>query len=99
MRYRRTSVGGASYFFTVVTHGRRPLFAEAGAIQLLHAAIDRVREKRPFMLEAQVILPDHVHAIWTLPDEDCDYPTRWRQIKEAFTRGYGEGRQLPARDA
>jgi putative transposase len=98
MRYRRVSVPGASYFFTVVTHERRHIFAEAQAVRLLYAAIGRVREKRPFAIEAQVILPDHLHAIWTLPDDDCDYPTRWRQIKEAFTRGYASSRPLPARD-
>jgi putative transposase len=40
------------------------------------------------MIEAQVVLPDHIHALWTLPDGDSDYPTRWRLIKEAFTREY-----------
>jgi putative transposase len=103
MHYRRMHVPGASYFFTVVTHERRPIFADAQAVRLLEAAIGRVREKRPFTIEAQVALPDHLHAIWTLPDGDCDYPTRWRQIKEAFTRGWApcppSGRRLPARDA
>jgi putative transposase len=103
MHYRRMDVPGASYFFTVVTHERRPIFADAQAVRLLEAAIGRVREKRPFTIEAQVALPDHLHAIWTLPDGDCDYPTRWRQIKEAFTRGWApcppSGRRLPARDA
>jgi putative transposase len=82
-----------------VTHERRPIFAEPQAVRLLHAAIGRIQEKRPFALEVQVILPDHLHAIWTLPDGDCDYPTRWRQIKEAFTRAYARGHLLPARDA
>ena len=76
MHYRRMHVPGASYFFTVVTHERRPIFADAQAVRLLNAAIGRVREKRPFTIEAQVILPDHLHAIWSLPDGDCDFPTR-----------------------
>ncbi|MGH7462410.1 MAG: REP-associated tyrosine transposase, partial [Longimicrobiales bacterium] len=88
MQYRRASVSGTSYFFTVVTYNRRPLFAEAHAVALLRAAIKRVQEKRPFGVDAEVILPDHLHAIWTLPDGDCDYPTRWRLIKEGFTRAY-----------
>jgi putative transposase len=45
-----------------------------------------VRAKRPFDLVAISLMPDHLHAVWTLPPGDCDYPTRWAQIKEAFTR-------------
>ena len=74
MHYRRMHVPGASYFFTVVTHERRPIFADAQAVRLLEAAIERVREKRPFTIEAQVVLPDHLHAIWTLPDGDWTIP-------------------------
>jgi putative transposase len=99
MRYRRVAVPGATYFFTVVTYRRQPLFSDANAVGLLQAAIEQVRERRPFEVEAQVVMPDHIHAIWALPDDDCDYPTRWRLIKEAFTRAYGPGRSLPARDA
>ena len=98
MRYRRLTVVGASYFFTVVTFQRRPLFAESQAVRLLGAAIARVNDKRPFVIEAQVVLPDHLHAIWTLPDDDCDYATRWRLIKEGFTRAYSLTRRLPPRD-
>jgi putative transposase len=61
--------------------------------------MELVRGKRPFEIEAQVIMPDHIHAIRALPDNDCDYPTRWRLIKEAFTRTYGSTQSLPARDA
>jgi REP-associated tyrosine transposase len=88
MRYRRSAVAGATYFFTVVTYQRHSLFADAQAVALLDEAIRRVRERRPFVLEAQVVMPDHLHAMWTLPDADCDYPTRWRLIKEGFTRRY-----------
>jgi putative transposase len=55
---------------------------------MLQAAIERVRERRPFVIEAQVVLPDHLHTLWTLPDDDGDYPTRWRLIKEGLTRSY-----------
>jgi putative transposase len=99
MRYRRVTVAGASYFFTVVTYRRQPLFAEPQAVELLRAAIQRVQERRPFVLEAQVILPDHLHALWTLPEDDFDFATRWRLIKEAFTRAYAPGHRLPSRDA
>ena len=99
MRYRRITLAGASYFFTVVTYRRQPLFAESQAVRILQAAIERVRQRRPFVLEAQVVLPDRLHALWTLPDVDCDYATRWRLIKEAFTREYALDHRLPSRDA
>src|SRR5262245_18215203 len=99
MQYRRVTVAGASYFFTVVTFGRRPLFAEARAGALLQAAIGGVREKRPFVVDAHVVLPDHLLAIWTLPDGDCNYATRWRLIKEASTRSFIRDFRLPPRDA
>jgi len=98
MRYRRTTVPGASYFFTVVTHGRKPLLRAAQAVHLLQTAIRRVQEKRPFVVEAQVVMPDHLHSIWSLPDGDFDYATRWRLIKEGFTRAFGANGPLPARD-
>jgi putative transposase len=88
MRYRRTEAAGASYFFTVVTFRRQPVFTETPVVEMLERAIRRVQERRPFVVEAQVILADHLHALWTLRAEDSDYPTRWRLIKEAFTREY-----------
>ena len=88
MRYRRSKVNGACYFFTIVTYRRQPLLAEPITIDMLARAIDRIRERHPFLLEAQVVLPDHIHALWTLPEGDCNYPRRWRLIKEAFTREY-----------
>jgi REP-associated tyrosine transposase len=88
MRYHRTEAAGASYFFTVVTFRRQPVFTEAPVVEMLERAIRRVQERRPFVVEAQVVLADHLHALWTLHEEDSDYPTRWRLIKEAFTREY-----------
>ena len=88
MRYRRSTVEGASYFFTVVTDQRRPLFTDSRIVAMLKDAIQGVRARRPFVIEAQVVLTDHLHALWTLPDDDRDYPTRWRLIKEGFTRSY-----------
>jgi REP element-mobilizing transposase RayT len=99
MRYRRARVAGATYFFTLVTYRRQSLFGEADAVDMFNRASQSVRSRRAFTLEAQVILPDHLHAIWTLPDDDFDYATRWRLIKEAFTRAYAQRHRLPARDA
>src|SRR5689334_20890579 len=97
MRYQRAAVAGASYFFTVVTYRRQPLFAEARAAEMLEEALVSVQRRWPFALEAQVVLPDHLHALWTLPENDFDYATRWRLVKEHFTRAFAEGHRLPPR--
>jgi putative transposase len=86
MRYRRAFVAGGSFFFTLVTERRRPLFASAEAVDVLREAFRSVRTKRPFELDAMVVLPDHLHCIWTLPPGDADFATRWRLIKTWFTK-------------
>ena len=86
--YRRALVPGGTFFFTVVTHQRRPVFAEPLARQLLRVAFREVKAKRPFHVDAIVLLPDHLHCVWSLPLGDADYPTRWRQIKKRFTQQY-----------
>src|SRR5262245_28145054 len=84
--YRRLKIEGASYFFTVVTHDRRKLFLDADAVALLNTSIARVRECHPFEVEALVVLPDHLHTLWQLPPNDLNFSTRWRLIKETFTK-------------
>src|SRR5260370_4100827 len=86
--YRRNYVPGGTYFFTAVTHQRRPLFDRDSTRELLRTAIQDIRGKRPFAILAMVLLPDHLHGVWTLPEGDADYSTRWRQIKEGFTRSF-----------
>lgn len=83
--YRRSHEGQV-YFFTVVTHERRPLFLSELARKLLREAIQSVQQERPFIMTAIVLLPDHIHAIWELPAGDTDYSTRWRRIKGIFTK-------------
>lgn len=83
--YRRSREGGV-YFFTVVTHERRPILTTELGRRLLRHAIQHVRKERPLELTAIVLLPDHLHAIWELPRGDCDYSTRWRRIKSLFTK-------------
>jgi putative transposase len=85
---RRWYVPGGTYFFTLVTQDRRPLFTEALARAALRGAIEAEQAVRPFEPVAIVLLPDHLHAVWTLPAGDADYPTRWRRIKERFTEAY-----------
>ena len=88
MRYRRAYIQGGSYFFTVVTEKRRNIFAYADNVNRLRAAFRTVMKKRPFQIDAAVVLPDHLHFIWTLPEHDSDYSTRWRLIKTAFTKDF-----------
>ena len=86
--YRRYFVAGGTYFFTVVTYRRRRLLTTDLARGCLRAAIEMARDRRPFEMPAIVLLPDHLHALWSLPPGDADYSTRWRRIKERFTADY-----------
>jgi len=86
--YRRWHVSGGMYFFTVVTHDRRPLFQEASHRKRLRQAIQQVRTRLPFDIFATVLLPDHLHTVWTLPANGNDFSSRWRQIKTLFTRSF-----------
>jgi putative transposase len=89
MRYRRPRIAGGTYFFTVVTHDRRPFLCEAQNIALLRESFRKVMTAHPFAIDAIVILPDHIHAIWTLPKDDSNYSIRWSLIKSGFTRSCG----------
>lgn len=86
--YRRNYVKGGTYFFTVVTYGRRPLFNVEANREMLREVMEDQRKKRQFTTVAMVLMPDHLHAIWTLPHGDSDYSVRWQQIKESFTRNF-----------
>ena len=80
--YRRAHIPGGTYFFTVVTYGRQPLLADHLNINALGRAFRRVKEERPFTMDAFVLMPDHLHCIWTLPEGNADYSSRWRDIKK-----------------
>jgi putative transposase len=83
--YRRSVVPGGTFFFTVNLADRRRA-ALTDRIDLLRAAFRHTHQRHPFMIDAVVVLPDHLHTIWTLPEGDGDFPTRWRQSKSAFSR-------------
>mgnify|MGYP003117435200 FL=1 len=85
MRYRRTEVAGATYFFTVNLLNRRQTLL-TDHIDTLRACIKTVKKRHPFHIDAMVILPDHLHAIWTLPPGDADFAKRWMLVKTAFSR-------------
>ncbi len=97
VQYRRNRAKGGCYFFTVTLRDRRSdlLVRHVG---LLREAFSFVRRDRPFKTDAVIILPDHLHAIWILPDGDYDYPGRWKGIKARFTwllRKHGVIKQSP----
>jgi len=83
--YRRNFIAGGSFFFTVNLAERRFLLLTE-YIDELRVAFREVRQRHPFTIDAMVVLPDHLHAVWTLPDGDADFSTRWRQVKSAFSR-------------
>ena len=83
--YRRNFQPGATYFFTVVLRDRDSNLL-AHYIHALRAAYREVRNRLPFRTDAIVVLPDHLHAVWTLPAGETDYPARWRLIKAGFSR-------------
>lgn len=89
MRYRRDRTPGATYFFTVVTEGRRPVFGDPGHVALLRDAFRTVRASLPFTIDAIVVLPDHLHTVWTLPEGDASYDVRWNQIKGRSSKRCG----------
>ncbi len=79
--YKRARSAGGTYFFTQVAYRRRPILCNAAIRDALRNAIVRTREEHPFTIDAWVLLPDHLHCIWTLPSDDADFPTRWAKIK------------------
>jgi putative transposase len=80
-RYRRAKITGASYFFTVVSYQRRPILCDDAVRASLRDAIKTVQKRYPFSIDAFVLLPDHLHCIWTLPSGDSNYSLRWGSIK------------------
>lgn len=89
-RYRRSQAAGATYFFTVALANRRGTLL-TDHVDHLRDAYRKVSQRLPFETIAICILPDHIHAIWQLPQDDADFSTRWSQIKSGFSRGLAPG--------
>ena len=86
MQYRRSYVEGGCYFFTVNLLQRdKTLLVDH--IDLLRSSVRWVKERQPFHIDAWVVMPDHLHAVWTLPEGDSDYSSRWCEIKKRFSKG------------
>jgi putative transposase len=95
-QYIRAFVPGGTFFSTVtLLERRRKLLTEN--IDHLREVFKAARRRRPFAIEAIVILPDHLHCIWTLPSGDADFSTRWHDIKARFAAQISRGERLSAR--
>ena len=95
-QYCRARIPGGSYFFTVVAERRQPILTSEAVRRALREAIQVVRRERPFRIDGWVLLPDHLHAVWTMPPGDDDYATRWRLIKAQVTHRLGEAWRNPS---
>jgi putative transposase len=87
--YRRARTAGATYFFTVVSQERRPILTTEAVRTALREAIQQARTTLLFQIEGWVLLPDHLHCIWTLPDGDANFSARWAIIKRRVSRVVG----------
>jgi REP-associated tyrosine transposase len=83
--YRRNRVPGGTFFFTVNLLDRRSDLL-IRHIAALRQAVRQVRTKSPFHIDAWVVLPDHMHCIWTLPEGDADFSGRWKAMKIQFSK-------------
>jgi len=90
MQYQRADVTGGTYFFTV-NLAERQLRLLVDHVEILRVAVRKVKQRHPFHIDAFVVLPDHLHAIWTLPEGDADFATRWMLIKAGFSRRIAKG--------
>jgi putative transposase len=99
--YRRAYVSGGSFFFTLVTERRAPIFREKIARDYLGTALRNCQARWSFRLDALVLLDDHLHTIWTLPDGDSRYSMRWGWIKKEFTKAWlaADGNEQPCSDS
>ncbi len=84
--YRRLYFPGGSFFFTIVTFQRQPIFRTPENVQRLRHAVARVKHRYPFDFLAGVVLPDHLHFLWTLPSGDANYSRRIGLMKVLFTQ-------------
>ena len=84
VRYRRNFLAGGTFFFTA-TLADRTSSGLTDYVAALGSAVQLTRRQHAFTIDAVVVLPDHLHIIMTLPQEDADFPTRWQLIKRRFT--------------
>ena len=93
--YRRAFAPGGCFFFTVTLLERRQTLL-VDRIAGLREAVTTTRRSHPFTIDAFVVLPDHLHAVWTLPADDHDFSMRWRLIKSRFAKALPKQERLSA---
>ena len=91
--YQRNFIPVGCQFFTVNLAERKSRLL-IDHVDCLRAAFRYVRARHPFTIDAIVVRPDHLHAIWSLPENDADFATRWRLIKTAFSRALPTGEPI-----
>jgi putative transposase len=91
--YRRHRIKGGCYFFTVNLAERNQTLL-TDKIELLRESFRNVKDQHPFTIDAIVVLPEHLHTIWTLPEGDDDFSCRWRLIKTRFTGQIEKGERI-----
>ena len=84
--YIRSHATGGTYFFTVNLAQRKNNDLLVRHIDELRYACHYTKQRHPMDIEAMVVLPEHLHCIWLLPEGDDDYPMRWRLLKSHFSR-------------
>lgn len=85
--YHRESAGN-TYFFTVITYRLMPILNGEKSTEILRSAWKTVAERFPFSTVGICLMPDHIHTIWTLPEDDQNNSLRWKEIKRQFTKRY-----------
>jgi putative transposase len=93
--YRRAHVPGSSAFLTLVTYQRQSLFSEAKNVEKLRVACQMMMAEKPLTIDAAVVLPEHIHFLWSLPPGDGDYSYRVGRMKVLFTRALRGVNALP----
>jgi putative transposase len=93
--YLRNFVPGGCFFFTANLANRK-LALLTMHIDLLREAFRKTRRRHPFTIDAIVVLPDHIHTVWTMPEGDADFATRWRLIKSTFSHSLSGGEPISA---
>lgn len=86
--YIRAKFEGGYYFFTVVTYRRKRIFGKDSSRQLFRQAINKTQSRHPFEIIAFCLLPDHLHCIWKLPENDADFSIRWSSVKGLFSHSF-----------
>jgi len=93
--YRRILYQGGTYFFTLVTYKRQKIFLSHDVSFIFYESLEHIQRLHPFTNVAYCIMPDHIHLIWRLPEDDANYSMRISQIKRRFARAFVKKYGIP----